>query len=145
MDFWSRMDEAISAAGKTRKGVAMEFGFTVGNFGSWKSRGDYPKVDMAFKIAQYVGTTVEYLMTGERKARYGLPPRVADMVEDLLLLDDHGLNSVATLARGLAEQAATNTPTPTPRTPAPRDPSLRGIKPPGHVPGRTLEDEEKKA
>ena len=88
MDFWSRMDEAISAAGKTRKGVAIELDFTVGNFGSWKSRGDYPKADVACKIAKHIGTTVEYLITGERKARYGLPPRVADIVEDLFRLDD---------------------------------------------------------
>ena len=75
----SLMSEAVN-----RKSITMDLDIASNSFSVWAKRKTYPAVDVACKIAEKLNETVEYLVTGERKARYGLPPRVADIVQDLL-------------------------------------------------------------
>jgi len=101
MDFWDRLDEMILTKGFTRKAVAKDLGFSVGNFGSWKARGDFPTADKLAAIAGYLGTTVEYLLTGDYSRQWGLPPLVSSVVVDLLRLEDSDLRRIGTMIHAL--------------------------------------------
>ncbi|MBQ0112105.1 MAG: helix-turn-helix transcriptional regulator [Bacteroidales bacterium] len=42
-----------------------KIGFTPQNVSNWKTRNTIPRADDLYKIAQYIGVTVEWLLTGE--------------------------------------------------------------------------------
>jgi len=102
MDFWDRLDTEILKKGKTRKAVAKDIGFNVGNFASWKARTDYPNAKRACEIAKHLDTTVEYLVTGVSAARWVPPDKLKPIVEDLEVLNDNELATVATMIHGVA-------------------------------------------
>ena len=66
MDFRSRLREEIEYSGKMYKDVAAEAGITKSTMDSYVgSQGSMPSADIAVRLAQVLGVTVEYLVTGE--------------------------------------------------------------------------------
>ncbi len=65
MNFWQRVDSLLSYKNMTRKALASDAGFDVSNIGKGISNNNIPAADTAVKIAKILGTTVEYLVTGE--------------------------------------------------------------------------------
>lgn len=68
----------------------------------WHNNDIEPRASDAVRIAKALGTTVEYLAFGESSAGWKPPPRIAQVVADLEILDEPGLDAVTVLARGLA-------------------------------------------
>ena len=64
MAFWDIVDEELKYKGMTRKALASEAGFNLGNVGKGIKRGSSPSADTAVKIAKVLGVTVEYLVSG---------------------------------------------------------------------------------
>jgi transcriptional regulator with XRE-family HTH domain len=62
MDFCDWLDSQLQRFNKTRKGAAAAAGISVGTIAMWKTRGNYPTLDVAFKLADYIGITVEELV-----------------------------------------------------------------------------------
>lgn len=54
--------------GVTPYRVAKDCGFSNVTLSDWKNKGQMPKTDKLVKIAEYLGTTVEYLVTGSDPA-----------------------------------------------------------------------------
>ena len=54
--------------GITAYRIAKDCGFSNVTLSDWKNKGNMPKTDKLVKIARYLGTTVEYLVTGEDPA-----------------------------------------------------------------------------
>lgn len=67
MNFWDRVDTLLENKGMSRKELAAEAVFDVSGIGKGKSKklNSSPSVDIAVRIARVLGTTVEYLVTGE--------------------------------------------------------------------------------
>ncbi len=65
MNFWQRVDSLLSYKNMTRKALASDAGFDVSNIGKGISNNNIPAADTAVKIAKILGTTVEYLVTGQ--------------------------------------------------------------------------------
>lgn len=64
-DFFSRIEILLKQQKKTQKELSEFIGLSAPQaYITQKTRGTYPKADMAVKIAKYLGTTVEYLVTG---------------------------------------------------------------------------------
>ena len=63
-DFWKRVDEELEYKGMNRKALSKEVGFSVGNVGKGIQLGSSPSADTAVKIAEVLGVSVEYLVTG---------------------------------------------------------------------------------
>lgn len=61
--FWERVDELRGE--KTLRQIATDLGANYPTIKDMRSRCRYPKQDLCIKIANYLGTTVEYLMTGK--------------------------------------------------------------------------------
>ena len=50
--------------------IILRTGISQPTLSSWKSRGIFPRADQAYLIAEAIGTTVEYLVTGKGEAYY---------------------------------------------------------------------------
>lgn len=63
--FWQNVNNIIKQQNKTQKSVSLECGFSERRIQNLSSSGRLPDVEEAFKIAQALGTSVEFLVTGE--------------------------------------------------------------------------------
>jgi SOS-response transcriptional repressor LexA len=79
MDFFERVKGLVREKGTTIRAVAVEAGLSLNTYDSLKKRGNLPRADEALIIAQRLGTTIEYLLTGETHA-----------VPSFSIRDDHG-------------------------------------------------------
>lgn len=104
MDFWERLDAAIDARGTSRKAIAQDLDFTVGNFASWKSRQNYPTADVVVKIARALGVSVEYLVTGSDASDPWLREH-ADFLRDCKLLEEAAAERFGVLERSARAEA----------------------------------------
>lgn len=88
MSFRERLREEIDFKGMLMKEVAMAAGISKSTFLSYiDARGVLPNVETAVKIAETLGVSVEYLVTGREIDR---PPRlneIQNIIDDLLALD----------------------------------------------------------
>lgn len=98
--FWQEVDRRLSRE-YSRKALAADVGIGLSTIATAKARGSYPTADVAVRIASRLGTSVEELVTGQA-GRWKPPSRIADIVEDLLLLDDQELGVVRPMVHGLA-------------------------------------------
>lgn len=72
MDFFDRIEELLKKQKKTQKEFAEYVGFSAPQaYITQRTRKSLPRVDMAVKMAEFLNTSVEYLVTGEEKADKG--------------------------------------------------------------------------
>ena len=70
IDFVYRIDNELAKKNISRVKMSEDIGLPKHLVAQWKQRGTIPSADIAFKIAQYLGTTVEYLVTGTESNEY---------------------------------------------------------------------------
>ncbi|MCQ2611705.1 MAG: helix-turn-helix domain-containing protein [Treponema sp.] len=63
-NFWQRVDFLLEKNGLSRKELAANAKFDVSNIGKGIKEGNIPAADTAVRIAKFLNTTVEYLVTG---------------------------------------------------------------------------------
>lgn len=103
MDFFERVKGAAKSQGTTIEYLANKAGLTRGAWNTYRRRGLFPRADEAVTIAKALHTTVEYLVRGEEAAGMNVPPRIASIVDDLLVLDDNQLESAIIFIHPAAE------------------------------------------
>ena len=64
LDFYERVKRLTKVKKTTLEYVAGEAGLSIASYNSYRRYGNLPRADEAFKIAKTLGTTVEYLITG---------------------------------------------------------------------------------
>lgn len=99
MDFWERLKNEIKRQNTTQEWVAGKINVSYRTFNGWISRKIMPNADQAVSIAKLLDTTVEYLITGKAPEAWHPPRRYADIIENLELLDDDGLEYVRSLVQ----------------------------------------------
>lgn len=87
---YERFAELLNERGKRPSDLTEATGISSTVFSEWKSGKSQPKVDKLVKIARYLGTSVEYLVTGEDPAQ--LPQIVLSSDEEDLLASYRKLN-----------------------------------------------------
>lgn len=74
MEFWERLNALIKERKTTQEWVASQSNIKYQTFRNWSARHIIPDAIQSVAIAKALGTTVEYLVTGEStdpyKARY---------------------------------------------------------------------------
>jgi len=72
-----------------------------GTFSSWKTRNLLPRADVAFKIAEALGVTVEYLLTGREQYKQisNIPVQAVmeEIAKELVFFDPFDLETLRTL------------------------------------------------
>jgi hypothetical protein len=109
MDFYEKIKSHVKMKGLTIDGYFSSLFAGDKNkesFSGWKKRHIYPRADEAIILAKDMQTTVEELIDGEVGAEYirqlvrdtgGVwepPPRIADIVQNLALLNDRDLDII---------------------------------------------------
>jgi transcriptional regulator with XRE-family HTH domain len=95
MDFWDRLREKIKERGLTQYRIAKKLNVPVGTFKNWLSRQTYPDAQKIVEIAKMLGTSAEYLMTGDDVSKRFTagsrsPKELHDYIEDLCRREFHG-------------------------------------------------------
>lgn len=62
--FWNRLEKALKDNNITSAELSRKIGVAPSVVNSWKIRDSIPRADIACKTAEALGTTVEYLITG---------------------------------------------------------------------------------
>jgi len=68
IDFYERVKSLAKISNLTIEYVVNQAGLSLGAYNSYRRRENLPRADEAQKIAQVLGTTVEYLTTGKEPA-----------------------------------------------------------------------------
>lgn len=66
LDFWQRTKSLIKARNTKQQAIAEQTGISILTLRGWITHDRLPDVVSAYKIAQALGTTVEYLVTGKQ-------------------------------------------------------------------------------
>ena len=101
MDFWSNALPLMEKKGIRRTDVARATGKTRSAVSDWIKRKVYPTAEDALKIADLLGVSVRYLVTGDDNE---IPVRLREIVELCRGLDDKELETVCNMLRGLQKR-----------------------------------------
>jgi transcriptional regulator with XRE-family HTH domain len=64
MAFTEHLELLLKKHNTTQKALAAHLGIRYASISDWKKGVTFPRADVALQIAQYLGTTVEFLLTG---------------------------------------------------------------------------------
>jgi SOS-response transcriptional repressor LexA len=95
MDFSERLEILIKAKNTSQKAMAEYLGIRRPSISDWKNLGTIPGADTAIKLAQFLGVSVEYLITGKDKA--GLTPEQRNLLRNYDKLDKRDKETVLDL------------------------------------------------
>jgi SOS-response transcriptional repressor LexA len=84
MDFSERLEMLIKAKNTSQKAIAEYLGIRRPTISDWKGLGTIPGADTAARLAKYLGTTVEYLITGNPPR--DIPPDIMDIARKIAAL-----------------------------------------------------------
>ena len=95
--FWENVKKEIKLQNTTHEWVAKNSGISFNTFQGWISKGIYPRVNEAIRIAVTLNTSVEYLATG---AGQNNNPALETINQQLSALQKH-LDSIKEAVRSL--------------------------------------------
>lgn len=67
MTFWERVESALNDNNISEAELSKQIGLSQASITGWKTRGSIPRADIAYKTAEILNTTVEYLVSGKSK------------------------------------------------------------------------------
>ena len=79
-----------------------------GTFSSWKNRSIIPRADEAFRIAEALKVSVEYLLTGEDRIKEPSNPAINEINETVPFFDDNDLQTLLATVRAMATRYRNN-------------------------------------
>jgi transcriptional regulator with XRE-family HTH domain len=79
-DIVVRIDKALNAKRASRKELYLSLDLASNTFSNWETRGTIPAADIAIRIADYLGVSVRWLITGEDEQ--GLTLEERNLVND---------------------------------------------------------------
>ena len=63
--FWQRVKKSLSESKKTQRELSEYLGMPLRTLENWMGRGIYPLVPEGYRIAEYLGLSVGFLLTGK--------------------------------------------------------------------------------
>ncbi len=116
MNFWEKVDLERELKNLTRKELAYKAKFSLNSISTGIARNSIPAADVALRIANALGTTVETLM-GQKSSQQATPPRltISDkkkeglykkyhiLIEDFDKLSPENQKAVTQIVKNLAQ------------------------------------------
>lgn len=99
---YEKFEELLGIKGYTAADVTRITGISSTVFSEWKKGKSTPKTDKLILIARCLGTTVEYLMTGEKPEIPGFEPEHLELIELYSQLKTEQKSAVINLLRSFA-------------------------------------------
>ena len=91
-EFADRVDFCLNKRNQTRKAITADLGISSSTMSSWAAgRGSIPNANVAAQIAEYLGVSLDWLITGKEyecheTARNLPPPEILELAEDIYRL-----------------------------------------------------------
>ena len=98
-----RIEKLIYEKNISRTELARQTGTKESTVRNWSVRDSSPSVEAAYKVAQYFGVTVEWLVTGTDKED-SLSAEEKELLELFRTLDERDKQTILTLSRSLEAQ-----------------------------------------
>lgn len=98
-----RIDNILKRKNLKRQSVCDFAGCTPTAIVHWKNQGSIPSADTAIKIAEFLGVSVQWLITGEDPE--GLTDDERQLLEEWHAITSEGRKAVATLLSAYVKQA----------------------------------------
>jgi transcriptional regulator with XRE-family HTH domain len=106
--FWDMVASEIKKQKTSFEWLYRKTKVAKGTFSSWKTRNALPRADIAYKIAEALGVTVEYLLTGKEQYKQVsniLVQTIMDeIVKELVFFDSFDLETVRQLIFSMAQR-----------------------------------------
>lgn len=83
-DYWQRVKDLLKQNEKTQIQLCSDVGICLPTMKSWQSNDRYPGSEESVKIAQYLNTTVEYLVTGKEPAVKDNSAELINAIQEVL-------------------------------------------------------------
>jgi hypothetical protein len=99
MELWARLEGELNRCGKNWRWLGIISAVPESTLSRWRDQGKYPGVEKAVKMAEVVGRSVEYLVTGKDPA--GLSEKSLKIALAAEQLSDEGKNVALTQVEGL--------------------------------------------
>ena len=77
-------------------------GISKSTFSTWKKKGTVPPTKWLKVIAEYLGTTTDYLITGDKEGGYYVNKAVAEKIQEAY--DDPNIRMIIDATRDLSEE-----------------------------------------
>ena len=107
LEMISRIDQLLREQKKTASKMSRELGFSSGLYSQWKQGKQSPSADRLYKIAVYLGTSVDYLVGLEPdKESVGLRREIMQTLNEL---QPQSLEKVRDFVLFIAAQSEKNT------------------------------------
>jgi transcriptional regulator with XRE-family HTH domain len=103
MDFVDRLYELIRLKNTKQIALAEYCGIAQNTISGWKRQGVLPRADIAVRMADFLGVSVEYLVTGKDRTIPEFRDSEREIIKEMHDLDDNELKTVLVLVHGLAE------------------------------------------
>ena len=100
MTVFERIESLRNQAGISQGKLEKELGFSNGSISKWKN--STPNQERLKKMADYFGTTVEYLMTGEKPEIPGFEPEHLELIELYSKLNKEQKSAILNMMRSFA-------------------------------------------
>lgn len=95
MSFWENVVAELEYKGINRKTLALEAKFDASNIGKGLKNGNIPSADTAVRIANVLGVSVEYLVTGKDKTiSNSIKKEVLEIITELNYLQPDDLKLI---------------------------------------------------
>lgn len=89
MEFFERVKNLVRLKGTTIEYIVRKAGIALSSYNTLRKRGNLPRADEALIIAQELGTTVEYLLTGEESNK-AEQKSIIQVGKDVIIRDSIG-------------------------------------------------------
>ena len=85
-DFVKRIDIILKERNEKRLSLAEHCGFSLQSITEWSRRNSMPSADKVYTIANYLGVSIEWLLTGTEKE--GLTPKQRELIRNYETLSE---------------------------------------------------------
>jgi transcriptional regulator with XRE-family HTH domain len=100
--FWRIVKKEVDRQKTSFEWLYRKTGIPKGTFSSWKSRNLMPRAGDAFKIADALGVSVEYLLTGTERGGAVSNPRIQEILTKIIVFDNNDLEAVKSLVNAMS-------------------------------------------
>jgi len=102
MSFRDNLREALEFVGMEQKELALKTGISLKTIENYvKKNSSVPSADKAVLIAQALGVTVEYLITGRKAKKADIPAKTKEVIDILPKLNSYNHKVISSLAKTL--------------------------------------------
>jgi transcriptional regulator with XRE-family HTH domain len=101
-NFWIRVKREVDRQHTSFEWLYRKTAIPKGTFSSWKNRNIIPRADAAYRIAEALGVSVEYLLTGTDTPGRISSPLVEEIIDTIHSFDNIDLQALKALVQVIA-------------------------------------------